>query len=79
MNKVLVITGASKGIGRATAALFLENAVNPALLKQVAREAGVGIGGTLYADALTAPSGEAPTYVEMMRHNAAALREALLK
>ena len=59
-------------------ALFLENITNPKLLEQVARETGVRIGGTVYSDALSPPTGPAATYETMMRHNttlfAAALR-----
>jgi zinc/manganese transport system substrate-binding protein len=58
-------------------ALFLENVVDPRLLQQIARETGVRIGGTLYSDALTGPDGPAPSYIDMMRHNAGALAAAL--
>jgi zinc/manganese transport system substrate-binding protein len=58
-------------------ALFLENVVDPRLLRQIARETGARIGGTLYSDALTGPDGPAPTYLDMMRHNTRALAAAL--
>ena len=58
-------------------ALFLENVVDPRLLEQIARETGSRIGGTLYSDALTGPNGPAPTYLDMMRHNARELAAAL--
>jgi len=58
-------------------ALFLENVVDPRLLRQIARETGARIGGTLYSDALTGPDGAAPTYLDMMRHNARTLASAL--
>ena len=58
-------------------ALFLENVVDPRLLEQIARETGSRIGGTLYSDALTGPNGPAPTYLELMRHNARELAAAL--
>jgi zinc/manganese transport system substrate-binding protein len=58
-------------------ALFLENVVDPRLLRQIARETGARIGGTLYSDALTGPDGPAPTYLDMMRHNVRALAAAL--
>jgi zinc/manganese transport system substrate-binding protein len=58
-------------------ALFLENVVDPRLLRQIARETGARIGGTLYSDALTSPDGPAPTYIEMMRHNVRTLAAAL--
>ena len=50
-------------------AVFLENVTDPRLLKRIADETGAKIGGTLYSDALTEPSGAAPTYIDMMRHN----------
>jgi zinc/manganese transport system substrate-binding protein len=58
-------------------ALFLENVVDPRLLRQIARETGARIGGTLYSDALTGPDGPAPTYVDMMRHNVRTFAAAL--
>ena len=35
------------------------------------------IGGTLYPGALSQPDGPAPSYLEMMRHNATTLAQAL--
>ena len=50
-------------------ALFVENITNPRLLEVIAAETGVGIGGSLYSDALSGVDGPAATYVDMMRHN----------
>jgi len=50
-------------------ALFLENIVSPRLLKQIAAESSVKVGGTLYADGLSKPDGDAGTYLKMMKHN----------
>jgi zinc/manganese transport system substrate-binding protein len=58
-------------------AVFVENITNPRLLEQVGRETGAVIGGVLYSDALSPPGGPAATYVDMMRHNAAAIAQAL--
>lgn len=58
-------------------AVFLENVIDPRLVRQIARETGVRIGGTLVSDALTGPGGPAPTYVALMRHNARTLAAAL--
>jgi zinc/manganese transport system substrate-binding protein len=60
-------------------ALFLENAADPRLMRQVARETGVELGGTLYADALSTKDGPAPTYVGLMRHNLRLLTEAMAR
>jgi zinc/manganese transport system substrate-binding protein len=58
-------------------ALFVENISDPRLIELIARETGVKPGGKLYTDALSEPDGPAPTYVEMMRHNAGLLQAAL--
>jgi zinc/manganese transport system substrate-binding protein len=50
-------------------ALFFEAAADPRLVRRIAAETGARIGGTLYADTLSAAAGPAATYVDMMRHN----------
>ena len=40
-------------------------------MRQIARETGVKIGGTLFSDALSPPAGPAGSYLAMMRHNTA--------
>ena len=62
---------------QAIPALFFENAVDPRLIRRIAAETGVRIGGTLFSDALTAPPGPAATYVDMMRHNIREIADAL--
>lgn len=59
-------------------AVFLENVNDPRLLKRISEESGVRIGGTLYSDALTGEKGEAPTYIDMIRHNVRELATALM-
>jgi zinc/manganese transport system substrate-binding protein len=58
-------------------AVFMENITDHRLLDQIARETGAKIGGTLYSDALSAPDGPAPTYLDMFKHNVGALTAAL--
>ena len=58
-------------------AVFVENITDPRLLKQIADETGAGIGGTLYPGALSGPDGPAPTYIDLMRHNARTIATAL--
>ena len=58
-------------------AVFIENVADPRLLKRIADETGAAIGGTLYPGALSGPDGPAPTYLDMMRHNAMTLAQAL--
>jgi zinc/manganese transport system substrate-binding protein len=58
-------------------AIFLENISDPRLIQRIAAETGVGIGGTLYSDSLTGEKGDAPTYIDLVRHNIKALTSAL--
>jgi zinc/manganese transport system substrate-binding protein len=58
-------------------AVFLENVSDPRLIEQIARETGAAIGGKLYSDALSEPTGPAATYIDMMRHNVRAFAKAL--
>jgi zinc/manganese transport system substrate-binding protein len=57
-------------------AVFVENITDPRLVAQIAREAGVTLGGTLYSDGL-AREGEATTYVGLMEHNTRLLASAM--
>jgi zinc/manganese transport system substrate-binding protein len=59
-------------------AVFLENITDPRLMAQIARETGARIGGKLYSDALSEPSGPAGTYIDMMRHNVREFTKALV-
>ena len=58
-------------------AVFMENITDPRLMEEIARETGATIGGTLYSDALSDPSGPAGTYIDMMRHNVSEFTKAL--
>ncbi|MET0969487.1 MAG: metal ABC transporter substrate-binding protein [Tardiphaga sp.] len=60
-----------------TPAVFLENIADPRLMRRIAAESGAKIGGTLYSDSLTPENGDAPTYIDMVRHNIRALTSAL--
>ena len=55
----------------------MENISDPRLLERIRKESGARVGGTLYSDSLSASAGPAPTYLDMMRHNAKTLSEAL--
>ena len=59
-------------------ALFMENMVNPATLQRIAQETGLRVRGRLYADALSAETGPAPTYEAMFRHNLSLIVPAML-
>jgi zinc/manganese transport system substrate-binding protein len=58
-------------------AVFMENISDPRMMRQIVKETGAKIGGTLYSDALSEPSGPAATYIDMMRNNVRELRDAL--
>ena len=60
-------------------AVFMENISNPALIKQIASEGNVAVGGKLYSDALSGPDEPAPTYLKMMQYNADTITKAILK
>jgi zinc/manganese transport system substrate-binding protein len=58
-------------------AVFLENISDPRLIERISAETGARIGGTLFSDSLSDEKGEAPTYIDMVRHNIKALASAL--
>jgi len=58
-------------------AVFLENISDPRLMRRISSETGARIGGTLFSDSLTGEKGDAPTYIDMVRHNIKALTSAL--
>lgn len=59
-------------------AVFLENISDPRLVRRIAAETKASIGGTLYSDSLTDEKGDAPTYIDMVRHNIKTLIGALV-
>ena len=48
---------------------FMENQLDPRLVKQIATATGSRPGGELYPEALSKPGGVADSYVKMLRHN----------
>lgn len=60
------------------AAVFVENITNQRLIEQIASETGLKIGGTLYSDALSPADGPASTYIDLMEHNIATIKGAIL-
>ncbi|MGZ5875952.1 MAG: metal ABC transporter substrate-binding protein [Bradyrhizobium sp.] len=58
-------------------AVFLENISDPRLIRRISAETGARVGGTLFSDSLTSEKGDAPTYIDMVRHNIKALTTAL--
>jgi zinc/manganese transport system substrate-binding protein len=57
--------------------VFVENITDPRLIEQIARETGASVGGRLFSDALSGPTGPAPDYQAMMRHNTRLLTAAM--
>ena len=49
---------------------FSESTISDKPMRQVCNETGARFGGTLYVDSLTAPDGEAPTYLKLLEFNA---------
>jgi zinc/manganese transport system substrate-binding protein len=60
-------------------AVFLENISDVRLIRRLSGETGASIGGTLFSDSLSDEKGDAPTYIELVRHNIKALTSALAK
>ncbi len=58
-------------------AIFVETSVNPKMIRQIAGEAGVKIGGELYSDAMGEDGSAGETYLGMMRENTLTVVEAL--
>ncbi|MBA4303528.1 MAG: hypothetical protein C0424_04825 [Sphingobacteriaceae bacterium] len=58
-------------------AIFVESTINPKLLQQVAEDAGIRIGGSMYADSMGPEGSGADTYLRMLLHNARTLAEGL--
>ncbi len=58
-------------------ALFIESTINPKLLKQLAKDNDIEIGGQLYADSIGDEESPAPTYIDMLKHNTDVMVAAL--
>jgi zinc/manganese transport system substrate-binding protein len=59
-------------------AVFFENVTDPRLMQRIAEESGAKIGGKLYSDALSEPSGPAGNYIALMRNNVREFDKALI-
>ena len=60
-------------------ALFIESTINPKLLKQLAKDNDIEIGGQLYADSIGDEDSPAPTYLDMLKHNTDVMVTALTR
>ncbi|MBI83805.1 MAG: ABC transporter substrate-binding protein [Planctomycetaceae bacterium] len=64
-----------RGFGVKT--IFVETSVNPRLIREIAREAGVEIGGQLYSDSMGNAGTSGETYLGMMRENVLTIVDTL--
>ena len=62
---------------KSAGALFVENITSPALVRQIARETGLEVGGRLFSDALSERGGPAISYIAMFEHNLGTIINAL--
>lgn len=58
-------------------AVFIETTVNPKLLRQIASDNKVSIGGQLYSDSIGDEDSPAPTYLKMLEYNTKTIVAAL--
>jgi zinc/manganese transport system substrate-binding protein len=58
-------------------AVFLENISDPRMMRQLARDTGLTVGGRLHSDALAPPGQPAATYIGMLRVNAEDLLQVM--
>ncbi|MGE4267328.1 MAG: metal ABC transporter solute-binding protein, Zn/Mn family [Deferribacterales bacterium] len=49
--------------------IFVESTINPKLIREIAKDAGVTVGGTLYSDSMGDAGTPGETYIGMMREN----------
>ena len=58
-------------------AVFVETSVNPKLIREIAADAGVVVGGELYSDSMGEDGSAGETYIGMMRENVISIVNAL--
>lgn len=73
------ITRVSKVIKESNVpSVFVESTINPKMLKQIAKDNKVEIGGELFADSLDDPEKPAGTYIGMLRYNTNTIVKGLM-
>jgi len=60
-------------------AIFIETTISPKLIREIARDTGVSIGGELYSDSMGEEGTAGETYIGMMRENTLIIVRALTK
>jgi manganese transport system substrate-binding protein len=68
---------AAKVRERRLPAVFCESTFDHSQQRQVAKTSGARFGGTLYTDSLSGLDGLAPSYIELLRHNADLIKRGL--
>ncbi|MGE0084539.1 MAG: metal ABC transporter solute-binding protein, Zn/Mn family [Desulfococcaceae bacterium] len=58
-------------------AVFVETSVNPKLIREIAQDAGIRVGGQLYSDSMGERGSAGETYIGMMRENTLTILESL--
>ncbi|WP_111467018.1 metal ABC transporter substrate-binding protein [Microbacterium suaedae] len=58
-------------------AVFCESTVSDRPMRQIVEATDAVFGGTLYVDSLSAPDGDVPTYLDLIRYDASVIVEAL--
>ena len=58
--------------------IFCESTVSAKAQMEVARSSGASFGGTFYVDSLSDQDGPAPTYIDLLRHNARLITQGLI-
>lgn len=59
-------------------AIFVETTISPKLIREIARDTGVAIGGELYSDSMGEADTAGETYIGMMRENVLLIVNSLL-
>ncbi len=60
-------------------AVFVETSINPKLIREIAQQAGIVVGGELYSDSMGNAGTDAQSYIGMMQANVLTIVEALRK
>ena len=60
-------------------AIFVETTISPKLIREIARDTGVAVGGELYSDSMGEEGTAGETYIGMMRENTLLIVNALAK
>lgn len=60
-------------------AIFVESTIDPKVIRQIAKDNNIEVGGELFADSLGDKDSEGATYISMLKHNTDVIVNALSK